>query len=407
MATPLQGLRVLDFSHALAGPYCTMLMAQYGADVYKIESLEGELGRTWAPPFFGDEAAYFLGINTGKRSLAIDLKKPEGLALCLDMIEHADVLLENMRPGTLDRLGLGYAAAHARNPRLIYCSVSGYGQNGPARDDPAMDLILQAASGLISVTGVEGGEQVRCGHSVADITSGMFALIGILMAITARNRTGEGQFVDVSMFDSMISAMASNYANFFGANSDGARVVPGPLGTRFGTIVPYRGFPTGDRDIVIAVASQKLWVDFCGAIGRPELADDPDYSTNALRVKNREVLEPMIAGIFRTQPSAYWASKFRACGIPCAPVRTLDEVAADPQAAERGMFPVLEGFTVTGPPVKLSATPGSIPRPAPRLGEHTREALVELLGCDGAVLDRLESSGVIKSQPQMHTDTHR
>ena len=383
-----------------------MLMAQYGADVYKIESLDGELGRSWAPPFVEGEAAFFLGVNTGKRSLAIDLKKPEGVALCLDMIAHADVLIENMRPGTLDRLGLSYAAARARNPRLIYCSVSGYGQNGPARDDPAMDLIVQAASGLISVTGVENGEQVRCGHSVADVTAGMFALIGILMAINARTRTGEGQFVDVSMLDSMISAMSSNFANFFGANFfgtnfEGASVVPGPLGTRFGTIVPYRGFPTADRDIVIAVASGKLWTDFCAAIGRPDLADHPDYATNALRVKNREVLEAMIAGIFGTKPSADWVAKFRACGIPCAPVRTLDEVTVDPQAAERGMFPVMDGFTVTGPPVKLSATPGSIPRRAPRLGEHSRETLRELLGCDDAALDRMEASGVIKSQPRM------
>src|SRR5580704_19681054 len=206
MPTPLDGLVVLDFSHALAGPYCTMLMAQYGAEVFKIESPgDGEVGRSWAPPFTNGEASYFLGINTGKRSLAIDLKKPEGVALCLDMMERADVLIENMRPGTMERLGLGYAAARARNSRLIYCSVSGYGQTGPSRDDPAMDLILQASSGLISVTGVEGGERVRCGHSVADISAGMFSLIGILLALQARNLTGAGQFVDVSMLDSMIS----------------------------------------------------------------------------------------------------------------------------------------------------------------------------------------------------------
>src|SRR5271154_3925899 len=200
MPTPLDGIRVLDFSHALAGPYCTMLMAQYGADVYKIETPDGgEVGRTWAPPFTAGEASYFLGINPGKRSLAIDLKNPDGVALCLDMIGQVDVLIENMRVGTLDRLGLGYQAARARNPRIIYCSVSGYGQNGPSRDEPAMDLILQASSGLMSITGVEGGERVRSGHSVADITAGMFALIGILMAIEARHRTGAGQFVDVSM----------------------------------------------------------------------------------------------------------------------------------------------------------------------------------------------------------------
>jgi crotonobetainyl-CoA:carnitine CoA-transferase CaiB-like acyl-CoA transferase len=396
MPAPLEGLRVLDFSHALAGPYCTMLMAQYGADVYKIESLEGELGRTWGPPNTNGVASFFLGVNTGKRGLAIDLKKPEGIALCLDLVAKADVLIENMRPGTLDRLGLGYEKARARNPRLIYCSISGYGQNGPSRDAPAMDLILQAASGLISVTGVEDGERVRCGHSVADITSGMFALIGTLMALESRNRSGVGQFVDVSMLDSMISAMSSTFANFFGVNSSGLKVIPGAMGTRFGTIVPYRGFPTADRDIVIAVASNKLWVDFCGAIGRPDLAQHPDYSTNALRVKNRGVLEPLITSIFRGKPSGYWLAQFRKCGIPSAPVRTLDEVAADPQTAERGMFPVVDGFTVTGPPVKFSATPGSIPRPAPRLGEHTREALTELLGCDESALDRMESSGVIR-----------
>jgi formyl-CoA transferase/CoA:oxalate CoA-transferase len=190
---PLDGIRILDFSHALAGPYCTMILSQYGADVFKIESPDaGDVGRSWAPPYTGHQASYFLGINAGKRSLAIDLKTPEGLGLCFDMIAKADVLIENMRPGTFDRLGLGYAKASARNPRLIYCSVSGYGQNGPSRDDPAMDLIVQASSGLISVTGVEGGDVVRCGHSVADITSGMFALIGILLAIEARNRTGAG-----------------------------------------------------------------------------------------------------------------------------------------------------------------------------------------------------------------------
>lgn len=390
MAAPLDGLRVLDFSHALAGPFCTMMMAHYGADVYKIESPEGELGRGWAPPFTNGEASYFLGINAGKRSLVVDLKKRAGIELCLDMIAKADVLIENMRPGTLDRLGLGYAAARARNPRLIYCAISGFGQTGPARDDPAMDLILQAASGLISVTGVEDGERVRCGHSVADITSGMFGLTGILLAIRARELTGEGQFVDISMLDSMISAMCSNYANYFGT-----RVVPKSLGTRFPTIVPYRGFPTADRDIVIAVASPKLWIDFCASMGRPEMADDPDYASNAQRVKNREVLEPMLADIFRTQPSAHWVEKFRACGIPCAPVRTLDEVADDPQAQDRAMFQEIDGFTVTGPPVKLSATPGKIARRAPHLGEHTREILRELLGYEEAKLDELESAAVI------------
>lgn len=392
MLRPLDGIRVLDFSHALAGPYCTMLMAQYGAEIYKIESPGGgDVGRSWAPPFSSGEASFFLGINPGKRSLAIDLKRPEGVELCLDLVGQADILIENMRPGTFERLGLSYEKARARNPRLIYCSISGYGQNGPSRDQPAMDLILQASSGLISVTGVEGGECVRAGHSVADITAGMFALIGILLALEARNRTGAGQFVDVSMLDSMISAMASNYAYLFGSG-----IIPEPLGTRFATIVPYRGFPTADRDIVIAVASNKLWQEFAMAIDRPELADDPEYATNALRVKNRDVIEPLISAIFRSNTCAYWLEKLRARGIPCTPVRTLDEVVADPQAEARTMFPMVDGVRVTGLPLKFSETPGDIRRRAPRLGEHTREALRELLGMEQDALDRLRKSEIIK-----------
>ncbi len=391
MPTPLAGLRVLDFSHALAGPYCTMILSQYGADVYKIETPDGgEIGRTWGPPFTGDEASYFLGINAGKRSLAIDLKKPEGVALCLDLIERVDVVMENLRPGTMDRLGLGYAAARARNPKLIYCSVSGYGQTGPSRDDPAMDLILQASSGLISVTGVEKGERVRCGHSVADITAGMFSIIGILMALQSRERTGEGQFVDVSMLDGMISAMASNFAYFVGSG-----IVPEPMGTRFGTIVPYRGFPTADRDIVIAVASAKLWEQFCTAVDRPEWLANPDYATNALRVKNRETLEGAIADLFRTNTSAYWVAKLKANGIPCTPVRTLDEVAADPQVADRGMLPEIDGFRVTGPPVKFSATPGAVPRRAPKLGEHSVELLKELLNLTESQISTLIANKIV------------
>lgn len=234
---------------------------------------------------------------------------------------------------------------------------------------------------------------MRCGHSVADITSGMFALIGILLALEARNKSGLGQFVDVSMLDSMISAMASNFANF-----EGSGVVPGPMGTRFGTIVPYRGFPTADRAIVIAVASTKLWPEFCRAVDRKEWIEHPDYATNALRVKNREVLEGMISELFRTAPSAVWIEKLSLRGIPCAPERTLDEVMADPQTKVREMFPEIDGFRVTGVPVKLSDTPGRIPRGAPGLGAHTREALAELLGLDETGLDKLAAADVIRDQ---------
>jgi crotonobetainyl-CoA:carnitine CoA-transferase CaiB-like acyl-CoA transferase len=368
-----------------------MLLAQYGAEVLKIEDpATGDVGRSWGPPFTGDQASYFLGLNAGKRSLAIDLKKPEGLALCLDLAANSDVLIENMRPGTMTRLGLGYEAVRARNPRLIYCAISGYGQTGPSRDDPAMDLIVQASSGLISTTGVEGGEKVRSGHSVADITAGMFAIIGIQLALEARHRSGEGQFVDVSMMDGMISAMASNYAYYFGSG-----VVPEPMGTRFSTIVPYRGFPTKDREIVIAVASQKLWRTFCAAIGRPDLADHPDYATNPLRVKNRATLEPLITEIFRTQPSAHWCKLLAGHGIPCSPVRNLEEVVNDPQSEAREMFPKSGTSRITGPPVKLSATPGAASYPAPKLGADTRSTLAELLDLDETALDALAEAGAI------------
>lgn len=395
---PLAGLRVLDFSHALAGPYCTLLLAQYGAEVYKIESPGGgDIGRGWAPPFTGGQASYFLGVNAGKFGVCIDLKRRRGLELCFELIEHADVLIENFRPGLMDRLGVGYAAVRERNPRIVYCSISGYGQNGPARDEPAMDLIVQASSGLISVTGTEAGEQVRCGHSVADVTAGMFALIGILMALQARERTGSGQFIDVSMFDSMISAMTSNYANHLGSG-----INPHPRGTAFASIVPYRTFQTMDREVAIAVGSEKLWIVFCEAIGHPELAAHPDYATNALRVKNRAVLEPMIAAVFLTANAAEWTRRLLAAGVPCTPVQTFEDVVASAQAAVRNMFPTVDHtgagpFRVTGLPLKFSDTPGEIRRGAPVIGEHTRHALTSLLGLDDAAIADLIADGVVYS----------
>ncbi|MDX1983903.1 MAG: CoA transferase [Bryobacteraceae bacterium] len=394
--TPLQDLTVLDFSHALAGPYCTMLLASYGASVYKVEGTgHVDMGRTWGPPFQGGEASYFLGINAGKRGLAIDFKHPRGRELCLKLAARADVVIENQRPGLMKKNGLGYDDLANLNPRLIYCSISGYGQNGPSRDDPAMDLILQANSGLISVTGTPGGELARCGHSVADITAGMFALIGILMALEVRHKTGRGQYVDVAMLDSMISAMASNYAYLFGSG-----IVQGPQGTAFATIVPYRTFKTRDREITVAVASEKLWEAFCRAIERPGLTRDPLYETNPKRVANRDTLEPMLCEIFKAQPAAHWLDRFRTVGVPCTLVRNLQEVADDPQAAARGMFPVVEHATagpvrVTGLPVKLSESPGRVSQAAPLHGQHTWEALGALLGLDEDTLRALAADGII------------
>jgi crotonobetainyl-CoA:carnitine CoA-transferase CaiB-like acyl-CoA transferase len=397
MAKPLEGLTVLDFSHALAGPYCTMILAAYGADVYKIEGLDTvDMGRTWGPPFQGGEASYFLGLNSGKKALSINLKHPEGVELCLRLIGKADILIENFRPGAMSRLGLGWDKAHSANSRLIYCSVSGYGQTGPSRDNPAMDLILQASSGLISVTGTPSGELARCGHSVADITAGMNSLIGILMALRVREQSGRGQLVDVSMFDSMISAMASNFANFLGSN-----VMPKPLGTAFSTIVPYAAFPTLDREIAIAVASEKLWASFCTAIDRPQWIADSRFASNPLRVANRAVLEPMIVDVFRTKSAAEWTALFNRSGIPCTPVRNMQEVVDDPQSAARDMFPQLDHASagtirVTGAPIKFSESTGSIDSPAPIQGQHTTSSLRHLLGLDDPSIDRLIAQGIIR-----------
>jgi len=396
----LQGIRVLDFSHALAGPYCTLILAEYGAEVYKLESpTSGDMGRSWGPPFVNGESAYFLGLNRGKQGISIDLKRPEGIALCRQLIPQMDVLLENFRPGTMSRLGLGYETLRGINPRLIYCSISGYGQTGPAREEAAMDLILQASSGLISMTGTATGERVRSGYSVADITAGMFAVIGILTALQHRARSGEGQYVDVSMFDAMISAMCSNWSTFLPTGTD-----PKPMGTAFATIVPYRCFEASDRPLAIAIGSEKLWGALCAVLDRMDLRDHPDYATNPQRVAHRGVLEPLLEAIFRERTAAEWVVRLQAVGIPCSLVRTFTEVLGDPHTTARELFPTVDHpiagpHTVTGPPLKFSLTPAVPPRPAPLLGQHTRGALQSLLNLDAATLDSLFANGVLHAPP--------
>jgi len=380
-APPLDGITVLDFSHALAGPYCSMLMAAYGARVIKVESPEqGDIGRTWGPPFQGSDASYFVGLNSGKQSVALDLKSEDGLANCRLLAAKADIVLENFRPGTLNRLGLDYASLSAVNPRLIYVSISGYGQTGPRRMEPAMDLIIQSASGLMSITGTEAGETVKTGHSIADITAGMFALIGALLAIEARHRTGRGQFVDVSMLDTVMSTMLPSFARYLASG-----VIPRPMGTLFDGIVPYRNFVCADREITIAVASDKLWRSFCAAIERPDLLEHPDYNSNPLRVENRNVLEPLLEGIFRSKSAQHWVEILSHYGIPATVVRNLKEVVEDEQTIARNMtpevqHPVAGTMRVLGVPVQLSETPGQIRRAAPLLGADTESVLGEMLG---------------------------
>jgi crotonobetainyl-CoA:carnitine CoA-transferase CaiB-like acyl-CoA transferase len=374
-AAPLDGITVLDFSHALAGPYCTMLMAAYGAEVIKVEGPEGDIGRTWGPPFHGADASYFVGLNSGKQSLAIDLKTPEGLDACRKLAAKTDVLIENFRPGTMNRLGLDYASLSAANPRLIYVSISGYGQTGPRRLEPAMDLIIQSASGLMSITGTAAGETVKTGHSIADITAGLFSLIGTMLAIEARHRTGRGQFVDVSMMDTVMSTMLPSFARYLASG-----VVPKPMGTLFEGIVPYRNFVCADREITVAVASDKLWKSFCEASGRADLADNSDYKTNPLRVKNRAVLEPILEAMFRSRPAEEWVQLLSQFGVPATVVRNLKEVIEDEQTSARNMTPTVQhpvagAIRVLGVPVQLSDTPGRICSASPLLGADTATIL--------------------------------
>jgi crotonobetainyl-CoA:carnitine CoA-transferase CaiB-like acyl-CoA transferase len=395
-ARALDGIRVLDFSHALAGPYCTLLLADYGANVYKLESpAGGDMGRGWGPPFAGGQSSFFLGLNHGKYGISIDLKRSEGIDLCLRLIDRMDVLVENFRPGTMDRLGLGYDAVARRNPRVVYCSISGYGQAGPSRDEAAMDLIVECSSGFLSITGTDEGEQVRSGYAVADINAGLFSVIGIMMALRARELSGRGQYVDVSMLDGMISAMSSNYATFLGSGR-----VPRPMGSAFPTVVPYQAFEARDRRFSIAIGSEKLWLAFCRAIERIDLEAHPDFATNARRVENRRALEGILSAVFRGRDLSEWIERLGSVGIPCSAVKTFAEVVNDPQTAIRNMFPTIEcpvagPHRVTGVPVKLSATPGGIGGAAPALGEHTGLVLSELLGLDSNEIQGLMDAGVI------------
>jgi CoA:oxalate CoA-transferase len=378
-----------------------MLLADFGAEIFKLESPGGgDMGRGWGPPFANEYSWFFLGLNRGKRGVAIDLKKPAGMDLCLRLIDRTDVLIENFRPGAMDRLGLGYAALRARNSRLVYCSISGYGQTGPSRDEAAMDLIVECSSGFLSITGTESGEQVRSGYAVADINAGMHAAIGILLALRARDFTGEGQYVDVAMQDSMISAMSSNYMSYLGSNQ-----VPVPLGASFRTVVPYTVFSAQDRAFSIAVGSEKLWATFCDSIERPDLTDHPEFATNPLRVTNRRALEKVLAAVFRQRPMSEWVDCLRSAGIPCSPVLNFEEVQAHPQAKVRDMFPTINHpitgpQRITGTPIKLSETPGAPGCAAPRLGENTAAVLQEVLQLSPEAISSLLEAGVIV-QPQL------
>lgn len=398
MRQALDDVTVLDLSHALAGPLASTMLADFGATVIKVETPgQGDMARAWGPPFHGEDAAYFTSLNRNKRSVEIDLKQPEGRELLLGLADRADVVLENFRVGTVERLGIGYEAVRARNPRIVYCSISGFGQDGPYRDRAAMDLIVQAESGMMSVTGEAGGGQVRVGVSIADMQAGLNATIAILMALHARQRTGAGQYLDISMLEGQLTLLDHSIGIFLAD-----RVPFGRMGTAYKTIVPYQTFRTRTEDLALAVGSEGLWRTFCPLVGAPELTDDPRYATNADRVANRGTLVPRLQELFLGRSYAEWEAILEPAGIPVGAINTLDRVVEHPQVKARGLLqdsrhPAAASAPVIAPYFRLSATPGGVRSPAPLLGQHTDAVLTERLGLGAADLARLRAAGVLGS----------
>ena len=392
----LSGLRVLDLTRILSGPFATMTLADLGADVVKVEDpARGDDTRQWGPPFQGDEAAYFLSVNRNKRSIALDLKAPEGRRIAARLAASADVLVENFRPGTAARLGLGYPQLSATNPRLVYASISGYGQTGPYTGEPGYDAIAQALGGIMSVTGETDGPPVRVGVSTADLGAGMWALVGILAALHARHRTGRGQWVDVSLLDGQVAWLTYVAAGHFATGA-----TPQRYGSAHPTIVPYQAFLTDDRHLMVAVGNDALWRRFAPVLGLDHLVNDPRFATNPSRVEHRDQLLPVIEAALATRSADDWAKLLAAAGVPAAPINTVDQALQHPQVLARGMVAELDHPTVgrlraVSSPVKLSSHPPTVRTAPPAQGEHT-DAVLGQMGYGPAAIERFRAAGVIR-----------
>lgn len=396
MKTPLEGIKVLDLSHALAGPHCSTLLADFGADVYKLETPGfGDIARAWGSPLPGDESSYFTALHRNKRGLSIDLKSEEGKALFFELAGKVDVILENFRVGALSKLGLGYEEVRKRNPGIVYCSISGFGQDGPYTHRAAMDLIVQAESGMISITGDEGTHGARCGVSIADLTAGMYAALGIVMALRVREKSGIGQHVDISMLEGQLSLLNVLISGYL---ADGE--MPEPLGTAYKALAPYQTFRTATRDLALAVGSQKLWDIFCPAIGRPELTRHPDYATNIGRNQNRAAMIATLQETFLTRSYEEWEKILVDAGVPVGAVNKIDQVVEHPQVKARDAIveqehPRAGKVPMAGVAFRLSETPGGIRSPSPSLGEHSAQVLQELLGLPASKVDELIERGIV------------
>jgi len=391
----LQGIKVVELAQIMAGPTCGLLLADMGADVIKVEKLpRGDDTRAYAEPSINGEPVAFMILNRNKRSIAVNLKTPGGLDVVKRLIAGADVVLENYRKGTLDKLGLGYGVLSALNPRLVYCAVTGYGRTGPYADKGGFDLIAQGFAGIMSVTGEPGGPPVKSGTSVADINAGILAALGIVAALVARATTGRGQLVDTSLMEAAVQQTYWQSALFFATG-----VNPGPTGSAHILTAPYQAFATRDGWINVGGANHANWERIVKVIGRPELADDVRFKTNAARMRNVAELTALISEQLRQRPSAEWVRELEAAGVPVGPVNKIGDMLADPQVAARDMVievdhPRAGRTRALGMPVKFSETCADLSRPAPLLGQHSREVL-DQLGYTAAEVEALAQGGAV------------
>jgi crotonobetainyl-CoA:carnitine CoA-transferase CaiB-like acyl-CoA transferase len=394
---PLSGIKVLDLSRVLAGPWCAQTLADLGADVWKVEErLRGDDTRAWMPPEIDGESTYFIATNRSKRSLAVDLKHPQGQRLVRDMAMKADVLVENYKKGTLERFGLGYEQLAPLNPRLIYCSISGYGRAGPRADEPGYDFAIQAESGLMAITGEPDGQPMKHGMAITDLVTGMNAAQAVLAALLARAKTGKGQLIDMALLDCAVALLA---------NMASGHIVAGDEPKRFGnahpTVVPYQVFETANGDFVLAVGNDSQFRALCDkVIGRPELGTDPCFATARSRVINRETLIPELQREFRKRPTADWIAALHAVKVPCGQVRNLTQLFSSPEIAARGVIATVPdkrygSINLMRSPLALRGTPPREPVSPPRLGEHTDELLGEVLGLDAKAIAALRAAGAV------------
>jgi len=392
---PLSGLTILDLTRVLSGPYCTMLLGDMGARVIKVEQPgRGDDTRAWGPPFVKGESAYFLGTNRNKESVTLDFKEPRGRRVLDQLVDRADVLVENFRPGTMARVGLDYETLRVRCPRLIYTSISGFGQTGPRRHQPGYDAVIQAEGGLMSITGAADGPPFRLGVAIADMVAGLLAAQGIVLALYARERTGQGQYVDIGMLDGVVSLLTYHASMHLNAKTRSQRV-----GNGHATIAPYDTFMAADGEFFLAVGNDEQFRRFCAAAGVADLVADSRFATNPSRVEHRQALAARLAEALRARPRADWIALLTESGVPCGDVREVADTLADAQLVARRMIESVEHATigpmkVLGLPIKLSDTPGSVRTAPPTLGQHTTAVLTEL-GMSPSEIDALRRDKVV------------